>query len=462
MKNIATDDFPRATEKKRTLTLYTTIMILSSLWSMNLSAQTTAPTVITGSPSTVEATIATLNGTVTPDGGRTTAQFDYGTTPSYGSQTPADTIDPRSVAFSFNGSTHFISYLVPLNLLTNTSFTIEAWAKRYPNGSSQIIFGAGNYGATNEMLQFGFKDSSSGNVFTFSFYNDDLNSPTGYTDTLWHQWVGVFDQGADERMLYRDGVLVASDKPGYYFDGTYRPFIGSNGAGGDNFVGKIADVRVWTTALSQSTIQQWMYKGITSSHPNYGNLVGYWKMDEDSGSVIYDSSPQSDSAFVVGTADWTGADWTLPIASEVTGLTGATAYHFRLAATNSAGSPAGNDSTFTTLPGPPTVPATNLNFSNIGEHSATIQWTDGGGEARLVVVRQDAALDASNAPVDGTIYTADSLIVAGSEIGTKGYVVFATAGNSVTVTGLVAGHNYTAAVYEMNNPTIQPSYTAAK
>ncbi|MHB1511227.1 MAG: protease pro-enzyme activation domain-containing protein [Acidimicrobiales bacterium] len=52
------------------------------------------PTVTTGSASSVSTTTATLNGTVNPNGAATTYQFEYGTTTSYGSFSPAS---PASV-----------------------------------------------------------------------------------------------------------------------------------------------------------------------------------------------------------------------------------------------------------------------------------------------------------------------------------------------------------------------------
>jgi hypothetical protein len=47
------------------------------------------PTVVTGSPSAVGTTSATVSGSVNPNGQATTYHFDYGTSTSYGSQAPA-------------------------------------------------------------------------------------------------------------------------------------------------------------------------------------------------------------------------------------------------------------------------------------------------------------------------------------------------------------------------------------
>ena len=52
------------------------------------AAAAPAPTVVTGAPSAVATKSATLTGTVTANGAPTTFSFQYGTTTSYGSQTP--------------------------------------------------------------------------------------------------------------------------------------------------------------------------------------------------------------------------------------------------------------------------------------------------------------------------------------------------------------------------------------
>ena len=443
---------------KNALVLQAAVLILVSLSCLDSFAQT-APAVTTDSASGVEATTATLYGHFTPNGSRTTIHFDYGVNTGYGSASSTDTLDFRSHALYFDGSSSYASTGgVPTNYFSNTSFTIEAWAKRYPDGKNEFILSSGVNPSTDQLLQFGFRDSSSGNVFTFGFYNDNLNTPAGYTDTLWHQWVGVYDIGSNKRYIYRDGILVASDSPSGSYDGTSSLYLGMALFGSDGyFKGDLAEVSIWNTALSQSTIQRWMYRGITSSHPDYGNLTGYWKMNQDTGSVVYDSSSAGNKFFLHNT-QWDSPDWTFGFASPITGLSGGTTYHYRMSATNSLGTTAGNDSTFTTLPGAPSQAATNLNFSAVGEYTATLQWTNGNGEDRLVLLKQATSFDTTNVPADGVMYSADTVFQEGSQVGNKSYVVYIGSSNSVTVTGLLSGRDYIAAVYELNDLSVQPQY----
>ena len=45
--------------------------------------------------------------------------------------------------------------------------------------------------------------------------------------------------------------------------------------------GRMDEVRVWNTAVSFWDIRDWMNRRLTPDHPNYDDLVAYWKLDED-------------------------------------------------------------------------------------------------------------------------------------------------------------------------------------
>ena len=107
---------------------------------------------------------------------------------------------------------------------------------------------------------------------------------------------------------------------------------------------------------------------------------------------------------------------------------------------------------------PPTVQASNAAFSSITSSSMTITWTSGNGTGRLVLLRQGSSVDGTNVPSTGTTYTASTTFGAGTAIGTNAYVVYADNGNSVTVTGLPAGNEYTVEIFEANSLLSLPGY----
>ncbi len=70
------------------------------------------------------------------------------------------------------------------------------------------------------------------------------------------------------------------------------------------YFGQMDEFSLWKTELSQAAIQAWMNKSITALHPDYTNLVAYYKMNEGSGAACADSSPANLSATVTGTPSW--------------------------------------------------------------------------------------------------------------------------------------------------------------
>ena len=85
---------------------------------------------------------------------------------------------------------------------------------------------------------------------------------------------------------------------------------------------------------------------------------------------------------------------------------------------------------------------------NITETTAKIEWSNGSGSSRLVVVKEGAAVDA--APQNGVSYTGNSVFGTGTQIGNGNFVVYKGSVSSVTVTGLSPGTTYHVVVYDYN------------
>ena len=65
------------------------------------------------------------------------------------------------------------------------------------------------------------------------------------------------------------------------------------------------------------------------------------------------------------------------------------------------------------------------------------------------------------APVNGTGYAANARFGAGAAVAADEYVVYGGSGTSVTVTGLVPGRTYYAAVYPFNGAGCEAAYLTA-
>ena len=70
----------------------------------------------------------------------------------------------------------------------------------------------------------------------------------------------------------------------------YR-LAGRNPAGDINSMnflnGRMDETRIWDTVLTQTEIRNWMCKKVSSAHPAFRNLVGYYRFDEGSDTIAY-------------------------------------------------------------------------------------------------------------------------------------------------------------------------------
>jgi hypothetical protein len=138
---------------------------------------------------------------------------------------------------------------------------------------------------------------------------------------------------------------------------------------------------------------------------------------------------------------------------DVTNLLPGTTYYFEVFEFNGTGAntkyltastATGNRATVSA----PTVGASTFSVSNVTATQATISWTNGNGEGRLVLIRATDAVNAT--PVNLTAYTANTVFGSGAQPAADNYVIYAGTGSSVTVTGLTGGQNYQVAVIEYN------------
>lgn len=96
----------------------------------------------------------------------------------------------------------------------------------------------------------------------------------------------------------------------------------------------------------------------------------------------------------------------------------------------------------------PTVQSSTITFTSVQKNQFTINWTNGNGQNSLVVVRASGAVD--DVPIDGIVYSANSVFGSGDQVGIFNYVVYKGSGTSVTVTGLTTNTRYHVRIFTIN------------
>ncbi|PLX05818.1 MAG: hypothetical protein C0598_13800 [Marinilabiliales bacterium] len=121
----------------------------------------------------------------------------------------------------------------------------------------------------------------------------------------WNQWTFTKNVGSGSMRMYLNGYLF------YTGNGKKRSMAGISeffigGAKTNNFYeGYIDDFIIWDEEVDLQTIMTTVGKTIDASHQYYNNIRAYYKFDEGSGTLIYDSSPNSfDAINFFGQPQW--------------------------------------------------------------------------------------------------------------------------------------------------------------
>jgi len=297
------------------------------------------PTVQTLPATNVTFTSAAVRGSASANGAAAHYWYEYGTTTNFGAPSATNFLPPHNAVLRFNGANQSITTTQSLNL-SNQSFTVEAWVRRAGTNHDDYFLQQGSIGVANRALTFGWRANDR---FTFAFWNNDLQSSTPQTDTNWHHWAGTFDAVTRLRVLYRDGLVVASNTSAVVYQGTGTITLGRSPGAGTWFGGDLSEVRLWSAALSAADISSGMNFGMTGVEPG---LLASWRLNDGSGLTADDASTNANHGTLVNAPAWVTPDLQ-PI--DVTGLSPGTSYYVRLVAANAAGTSYGGNLLFTTL-----------------------------------------------------------------------------------------------------------------
>jgi hypothetical protein len=192
--------------------------------------------------------------------------------------------------------------------------TIEFWGKIE---SAHIYY---NYGVVtsseeNETNEWGIWTQQSNDSARWepSFYmvDDDGAELSGYADGVaiddgkWHHVAVTWDCATNTIQIYVDGksrtvTYQAQDTPLSFRNFTQDVILGGD-IWGENLTGILSEVRVWTTIRTAKQIKDNMDKVLTG---NETGLFAYWKLDEGSGTIAHDSSPNGNDGTLIGDPVW--------------------------------------------------------------------------------------------------------------------------------------------------------------
>ena len=206
----------------------------------------------------------------------------------------------QNYALDLDGINDYVSTPIDADLQAMPSTTWSGWIK--PTGVSgwQIIFGMED-GGWDRMLTI----ENGGLGLSMGHTTNRWQTGASVNPGVWQHVVAVYDNGSMK--FYLNGVQYTSStsEGSHSSSGTFT--IGANQNGGGNFYkGLIDDVALWNEALTAAEITALYNAGSglnaavnSGNYTSSSNLLGYWRMNEGTGSTLTDGSGNSNSGTLV-------------------------------------------------------------------------------------------------------------------------------------------------------------------
>ena len=209
----------------------------------------------------------------------------------------------------FDASNDYVNLADAASAISGVTGTISFWAKPTAGYFFELKVDANNYiqsyfYASGDTWMTTIRRAGGSNSSASAFDADP-----SFNDDNWHFVTVTWSEAADKFIAYNDGAARQtvtsigswSGTPSIFTLGTYVHWSGGW------YGGNINDFAVWSSALSAAGIyNSGTPTDLTTDSGDYASsddLIGYWKMEENTGTSVADSSTNSNAATLVnGTA----------------------------------------------------------------------------------------------------------------------------------------------------------------
>ncbi len=192
--------------------------------------------------------------------------------------------------------------------------TVEAWVKVNPDTKAErtAIIGAfhGPYTADAQKGDWALFTDGNGRLWWYEKNDSGQYSSAKGTTIKTGEWVHVAITRADGVITYYiNGSEVANSTGNIVLDtaSTKAPTLGYCEYGGENvnyLDGAIGDVRLWSTTRTAAQVREDMF---TEAAGTEEGLMSHWALDEQAGTVFWDSAASGNHGSIAGNA---GLNWT--------------------------------------------------------------------------------------------------------------------------------------------------------
>ncbi len=136
---------------------------------------------------------------------------------------------------------------------------------------------------------------------------DRVNALANFSDFAgqWNHWAFVKDVSTGVLTAYLNGVQFMTE-PGNFrtMAGIENFRIASQATGTGRYEGFIDEFRIWDAALTQTEIQDYMFRSVDATHPQYSQLLAAYDFDDLTGTSANDYSLSAATGSLMGLPSW--------------------------------------------------------------------------------------------------------------------------------------------------------------
>ena len=201
------------------------------------------------------------------------------------------------VALDFDGSNDYVDLGHSSAFSSSSSITVVAWVLPEAAEDNKHIVSKGTH-VNYTTREYSIQGPWSNNKWlgAISISSDAEYTVSSSNNATLNKWSHVaLTYNGSNLVLYINGESEASSSVSGSINTTSNSlYFGDHVHSSSDyyFDGKIDDIAIWNTALSQSQVQGYMHKVLDGDE---SNLVAYYKMSDGSGTSLTDNSSNSNS-----------------------------------------------------------------------------------------------------------------------------------------------------------------------
>jgi hypothetical protein len=209
----------------------------------------------------------------------------------------------NTYSIDFDGTNDYMTADGIFNDIDVDAGTVSAWIKLDSTSANDVIF---KFDVdTNNQATIAYINSTAKMRFQYKAGGTTKkidHSVSIENDGNWHHVVITWDTSADELKGYIDGSAVGSTQTGLgTWSGSINAFaIGKNSIANNSYwTGHIDQFAIFTSVVSASTLYN---SGTPYDLSGISDLIGYWEMNEGSGTSVADSSGTGNTGTLINGA----------------------------------------------------------------------------------------------------------------------------------------------------------------